>query len=234
MSDHDRTSFGKSLQVNNADTTEYPALISRWRNLRQELSAAGVTLLAVSKYAPDSAVSWLVDAGQEEFAESRPQALRRRAQLWPACRWHMIGPLQKNKAKYIARHAAMWHSAEDVETALQVARHVTGRVLPVLLQVNLSGDTRRHGVAPGQAGHLLDVLAAIPQFEVVGLMGMAPREGDPRPAFQRLRRLRDELFGVSLGHLCMGMSGDYRLAMEEGATMVRLGSILFAEPGKTE
>lgn len=206
---------------------EQESLLQRWHCLRQEMDEAGVRLLAVSKYAADEAVDCLIGAGQRDFAESRPQTLRDRANRWPACAWHMIGPVQRNKAKYVARHASMWHSVEDAQTAVLVARHVEGRVLPVLLQVNLTGHPRRHGVAVDGLARLFEEVCRIRELRVEGLMCMAGQDGDARATFRQLRCLRDELFGGSLGHLCMGMSGDYRIAIEEGATMVRLGTALF-------
>ena len=108
-------------------------LLNRWRILRHELDAQGVKLLAVSKYAVQADVALLADAGQQDFAESRPQQLRDRVERFPGVNWHMIGPLQKNKAKYIGRHAFMWHSVEDIETAGVVAAYVHGRKLPVIM-----------------------------------------------------------------------------------------------------
>lgn len=203
------------------------ALLARWRRLLAELAPAHVRLLAVSKYAPDAAVAELVAAGQLDFGESRPQSLRDRATCWPDCRWHMIGPLQKNKAKYIGRHAAMWHSCDSLELAEAVAAHVEGRRLPLLLQVNIADNPSQSGVQPEKAAALAEALAGIDGLELKGLMGMAPQHGDVRQAFRRLRSLRDELFGGSVAELCMGMSGDYKIAVEEGATIVRLGSVLF-------
>lgn len=221
---------------------ETAALLARWGSLKRELDAKGVRLLAVSKYAPDSAVAALVAAGQQDFAESRPQNLRDRARAFPSAHWHMIGPLQKNKAKYVARHAVMWHSVEDVETAAAVARHLEGRVLPVLLQVNVIGLEQQHGVSPQALPELYDEVSAIPGLKVVGLMCMAPRDEDAHACFAALRHLRDALVNGSLRsppnrtdaggrfELCMGMSEDYRIAVEEGATMVRLGTLLFDAP----
>jgi len=200
-------------------------LISRWQDLKQELGE--VKLLAVSKYAPDELVSILIQAGESEFGESRPQSLRDRAGQWPACNWHMIGPLQKNKAKYIGRDAAMWHSCDDITTAEAVASHVVDRELPVLMQVNIAGNPAQRGVAPDAAAQLADAINRIDGLKLAGVMGMAPQHGDTRQAFVRLRGLRDNLFGGSFGELCMGMSNDYRIAVEEGATIVRLGSTLF-------
>ncbi len=212
---------------------EAGALLDRWRALCAEAQVAGARLIAVSKYAPDAKVAALLEAGQRDFGESRPQALRDRAARWPEARWHMIGPLQRNKAKYVGRFAAMWHSCEDVRTAEAVARHARedGRVLPVLAQVRLVDDPQRHGVPPEAAGELVDALRGMRGLRVVGLMGMAAAEGDPRPLFARLRALRDALFGDA-GELCMGMSGDYRLALEEGATMIRIGGRLFDAPAR--
>ena len=208
------------------------ALLQRWRDLCAELSADHASLLAVSKYAPDEAVRCLIDAGQMDFAESRPQSLRDRALHFPSVRWHMIGPLQKNKAKYIARHAAMWHSVENVETAQAVAKQVVGRVLPVLVQVNVAGIAHQHGMMPEAVPALLDEIALLPQLKFTGLMCMAPRQGDAKTVFSQLRNLRARLSAGSVQkseaiRLCMGMSEDYRIAIVEGADMVRIGSGLF-------
>ncbi len=205
------------------------ALLDRWCQLSDEVRQHGARLLAVSKYAPDEAVDILVEAGCTDFAESRPQRLRDRSRRWPQCAWHMIGPLQRNKAKYVGRHASMWHSLEDIETARAVARHVQGRVLPVLIQVNLSGDPQRHGVDPGGLPRLYEELGDLPELQPVGLMTMAPLNMKARDVFARLRRLRDGLFDGSLAELSMGMSHDFRDALEEGATMVRIGSLLFGD-----
>jgi len=211
-------------------------LLARWREVSHEIEAAGSRLLAVSKYADEASVAALVRAGQQDFAESRPQQLRDRAQRYPDVCWHMIGPLQKNKAKYIARHASMWHSVEDIDTARAVNALVEGR-LPVLVQVNMAGIAHQHGVAPEQMPALLAELNGLPHLQVVGLMCMAPRGGDARAVFAALRGLRDSLQDGSLEvaagmpdeglKLCMGMSGDYRVAIQEGSDMVRIGSTLF-------
>jgi len=204
-------------------------LLQRYQQLSDEVKKAGVSMLAVSKYAPDEAVQLLIDAGQMQFGESRPQSLRDRASRWPDCAWHMIGPVQKNKAKYVGRYAAMWHSCENLETAKAVAKHVTGRTLPVLIQVNIANAPGQHGVSPDAAPVLIEVLQAVHGLKVAGLMCMAPRDGSAQQAFRVVQNLRDGLLDGSLSQLCMGMSGDYRIAMQEGATMVRLGSILFGD-----
>jgi len=210
-------------------------LLQRWQALRSELDPVHVRLLAVSKYAPDESVHCLVDAGQMDFGESRPQNLRDRALRFPDVNWHMIGPLQKNKAKYIGRYAFMWHSVEDIETAKAVAVHVHGRKLPVMLQVNVAGISHQHGVDIERAPAFLEQLMDIPALQIHGLMCMAPKGGDARTCFHALYHLRDQFTGGSLHpalhscdlKLCMGMSSDYRIAIEEGSNMVRLGSSLF-------
>ena len=209
------------------------ALIRRWEQLHEEIEGHGATLLAVSKYHSDDEVTVLADAGQRDFGESRPQALRDRAQKFPQLNWHMIGPVQRNKAKYVGRFATMWHSLCDIDVAREVAGHVKGRELPVLLQINISGEKQKYGVAPEAASELLKAVKMLPELKVIGLMGMAAKsvEGDDdqavRDSFIMLRNLRDELADESLAELCMGMSGDFRIAMEEGATIVRLGTVLF-------
>jgi len=222
-----------------------PALIERWRSFRRELDARDVQLLAVSKYAKEEDVLQLINAGQLDFAESRPQQLRDRAQSYPTVRWHMIGPVQKNKAKYIARHAAMWHSVENIDVAQAVAQHVTDRRLPVLLQVNIAGLAYQHGVCPQALPELADAVNDIPELQLVGLMCMAAKESDAADTFGCLRSLRDTLMNGSICNaddgndvtqkklkLCMGMSHDYQTAVLEGADMVRIGSGLFGEDSK--
>ncbi|MDQ6966749.1 MAG: YggS family pyridoxal phosphate-dependent enzyme [Mariprofundaceae bacterium] len=206
-------------------------LLTRWQALSEEMNAAGVRLLAVSKYAQEEDVAALVSAGQLDFAESRPQQLRDRALRYPMALWHMIGPLQKNKAKYVARYAAMWHSVEDIETAGAVDALLEGRRLPVLVQVNVAGNARQHGIAPAELPGLLAGIAGLSHLQFTGLMCMAPRDGDIRACFATLRGLRDALGNGSLPDaklsLCMGMSSDYRMAIEQGANIVRIGSGLF-------
>ncbi len=206
---------------------EQQALTQRWQTIASELDASDVQLLAVSKYAPDEAVEILIEAGQVHFGESRAQNLRDRALRWPDCHWHMIGPLQKNKAKYIGRFAAMWHSCDDIDTARAVASHVKGRLLPVLIQVNIADNPEQRGIHPDLLTSFAAELSQVEGLQLAGLMGMAPKGGDLRGSFRSLRNLRDQVFNGSFGILCMGMSNDYRIAVQEGSTMVRLGSTLF-------
>ncbi|MDQ6955487.1 MAG: YggS family pyridoxal phosphate-dependent enzyme [Mariprofundaceae bacterium] len=204
-------------------------LIQQWANICTALATSHTRLIAVSKYTSDAAVQTLLDAGQCDFGESRPQNLRDRAMKFPHAQWHFIGPLQKNKAKYIGKYAYMWHSLNDLDTAKLVAKHVDGRQLPVLIQVNISNELQKQGILPEELRALYTAISELKGLEVIGLMGMAAKDGDARAAFQRLRKLGDDLqqeYGT-VPELCMGMSGDWALAVEEGASMVRLGSTLF-------
>jgi len=206
-------------------------IVRHWHELSATLEQTHTRLLAVSKYTTDEAVKILFDAGQIDFAESRPQNLRDRAARFPQAHWHFIGPLQKNKAKYIAQYAHMWHSLENIETARAVAKHLHTRTLPSLIQVNISGEAQKHGVMPEALPSLYEQLQQLPQLQIIGLMGMAAKHDDPRPAFQKLHQLQGDFqqaHGI-MPELCMGMSGDWRIAIQEGATMVRLGSTLFSE-----
>jgi len=207
------------------------SLLTHWQDICKTLAKSNTRLLAVSKYTSDEAVQLLVDAGQHDFAESRPQNLRNRARMFPNVQWHFIGPLQKNKAKYIAQHAAMWHSLSDLETAQAVAKHIQDKPLPCLIQVNISNEPQKHGVQPHALTELYTQLKRMPELQVIGLMGMAAKGGDARASFQILRKLRDDLQQQdgSVRQLCMGMSGDWEVAVDEGATMVRLGSTLFSD-----
>jgi len=204
-------------------------LVQTWSGICSALAASHTRLLAVSKYTSDAAVQTLLDAGQHDFAESRPQNLRDRAVKFPHAQWHFIGPLQKNKAKYIAQYACMWHSLCNLETAQAVAKHLGERTLPVLIQVNISGELQKQGIQPKALSELYTAVSSMKQLNIIGLMGMAGKDVDSTPAFRLLRKLRDDLQQEHgrISELCMGMSDDWEIAVQEGATMVRLGSTLF-------
>jgi len=207
------------------------SLVKHWQDISNTLATTDTRLLAVSKYTTNEAIQILIQAGQVDFAESRPQNLRDRAKIFPQVNWHFIGPLQKNKAKYIAQYAMMWHSVADLDTAKVVAKHVKGRKLPCLIQVNISNEPQKQGALPEALEDFYAKLLALPELQVIGLMGMAAKGEGVRSSFRTLRKLRDDLQKQdgSVRQLCMGMSGDWKIAVEEGATIVRLGSTLFSE-----
>ncbi len=153
----------------------------------------------------------------------------------PLVRWHLIGHLQRNKIERTLTLVERIHSVDSVRLlmALEDACRSSARTLPVLLEVNASGEASKHGFAPDEVLGLMPALAALQHVRVEGLMTMAAYEGDAertRPTFVALRALRDRLaaaLGRPLPHLSMGMSNDFDIAVEEGATLVRLGTVLF-------
>jgi PLP dependent protein len=177
-----------------------------------------VTIVAATKYVSVADMAALVDAGIEVVGENRAQDLERKhAEYGDAFRWHFIGHLQSNKAKLVNRICELVHSL-DSESA---ARKLT---IPALVEVNLSGEQSKSGVEPDELQRFLQLYP-----ETKGLMTMPPETPDPeasRPYFQMLRRLAEE---HGLAELSMGTSQDYRVAAEEGATLVRIGSVLYAE-----
>ncbi len=191
---------------------------------------ATVTLVAVSKRQPEAHLREAYDAGQRVFGENRVQELVARTSLLPDdVDWHMVGHLQRNKAKVVAEAAAALHSLDSVRLADAWAR--TGSDVPVYVQVNLAGESQKGGVAPEDLGALLDHCAGLP-IPVVGLMVLPPFDPDPeaaRPWFQRLRELRDTVREQhpTVGGLSMGMSADYEVAIEEGSTAIRVGTTIF-------
>jgi pyridoxal phosphate enzyme (YggS family) len=202
-------------------------------------TADSVTLLAVTKYVGFSEVRSLVAAGCTDLGESRPQALWEKASGddLSEVRWHLIGHLQRNK---VARTLPLVASIQSVDSprllaAIDAAAADLERRIPVLLEVNTSGETAKHGFSADQAEALVPNLGDYPHVEVRGLMTMAAREGGldvARRNFAALRRLCDRLRdqcpkGIDLRELSMGMSGDFEVAIAEGATIVRVGSTLF-------
>ena len=172
--------------------------------------------------------------GARELGESRVQEWRAKADELPSVRWHVVGHLQRNKAKYLDERIARIHSLDSARLADELERQGErkGIVWRCLIEVNVAFEASKYGVAPAEAAALLTHARGLERVAVDGVMGMAPNTGDPgdaRAAFRRLRELRDTL---GLAELSMGMSGDYEIAVEEGATFVRVGSALFAPPAR--
>jgi pyridoxal phosphate enzyme (YggS family) len=200
-----------------------------------------VTLLAVSKTHPVEAMKKLLDGPVDGFGENRVQEALTKRPLWPdggGLPWHMIGHLQRNKARKALDVFDRVDSLDGVDLARTLERLLqeTDRVLPVLIEVNCSGEDAKSGVSPAEAEALLEaVVGDCPHLAVEGLMTIGPlggREGEVRGAFALLRELRERLrssFALALPVLSMGMSGDYVWAVEEGSTMVRIGTALFGQ-----
>jgi pyridoxal phosphate enzyme (YggS family) len=201
-----------------------------------------VELVAVSKTHSPEAVRELAEEGQRIFAESRVQEARAKIPLSPGrLIWHFIGRLQKNKIRAALPLFDLIHSVDSLELARQIQRIAEeAEMRPrVLLEVNISGELAKAGFSPGDLRAEAEELMALDRLDIAGLMTLAPYAEEAeysRPHFERLRGLRDELqqdAGMGLPHLSMGMSGDYQVAVEEGATLVRVGSAIFgARSGK--
>lgn len=198
--------------------------------------AASVRLVAVSKTHPAAAVVAAADAGQRIFGESRVQEAREKI---PACppglEWHFIGHLQKNKVRQALPLFGFFHSIDSTPLALAIDR-IAGemkKVVEGLVEVNVSGEQTKHGFRPDELRTEFPTLTELPHLRIRGLMTMAPYSENPeeaRPFFRTLRELRDELqakHSYPLPELSMGMSGDFGPAIEEGATLVRIGSSIF-------
>ena len=223
----------------------FPALSGRLSEIRERIrfhqAKAGwthpVQIVAVTKSHGPEAVRAAVAAGLEDVGENRVQeALAKQEQLADlAVRWHLIGSLQRNKARLAVGRFALIHSVDRGELAGELDRRVAaGARQAVLVEVNCSGEPQKGGVEPEQLPELLETVVASPRLELRGLMTLAALsedEGVQRRAFGRLRALRDQMqaAGYALPELSMGMSGDFPVAVEEGATLVRLGTLLFGE-----
>jgi pyridoxal phosphate enzyme (YggS family) len=195
---------------------------------RARRSPDHVLLIAVSKTMDVERVRLAIEAGVAALGENRVQEAKEKIEiLGHPVPWHLIGSLQTNKARDAARLFDWIHSVDRLELARELSRRAGDRVLNVLLQVNLGEEPQKGGVAPAEVKRLCEAVVGLPGLRVRGLMAIPPAAADPeqtRPHFRRLRELRDEL---GLEHCSMGMSADYEVAIEEGATMVRVGTAIF-------
>jgi PLP dependent protein len=189
-----------------------------------------VLLVAVSKTVEAERIRLALAAGIPALGENRVQEAREKIEtLGHPVPWHLIGSLQTNKAKEAARLFDWIQSVDRVELARELSRraHALDRTLDILLQVNLGEEPQKAGVAPAELKALLDATAGLESLRIRGLMAIPPAVETAeaaRPFFRRLRELRD---GAGLEHLSMGMSGDFEVAIEEGATLVRVGTAIF-------
>jgi pyridoxal phosphate enzyme (YggS family) len=193
------------------------AVRASYERIREDVGGH-VTVVAATKYVSLAEMAVLVEAGIEVVGENRAQDLERKhAEYGDAFRWHFIGHLQSNKAKVVNRICELVHSLDSESAARKLN-------VPALVEVNLSGEASKSGVAPDA---LTDLLELYP--DVRGLMTMPPETGDPEASRSYFRRLREIATEHGLRELSMGTSQDYRIAAEEGATLIRVGSILYAQ-----
>jgi pyridoxal phosphate enzyme (YggS family) len=223
------------------------SIASNLANIRSQIAAAaasvgrnpsGIRLVAVSKIKPAAMVDEAAEAGQLIFGENYVQELvAKAAEVKSAVEWHFIGHLQSNKVRQIAGLVSMIHSVDRLSLAEEIDRQwgKLGQVCDILVQVNVSGEVTKSGTTSAEATTLVRQIALLQNVRICGLMTMPPFFDDPdaaRPYFRELRLLLEEIEklaipGVSMEELSMGMSGDFEVAIEEGATLVRVGSAIF-------
>ena len=212
------------------------------RRIAEAAQAAGrephtVQLVAVSKTKPLSLIREAWEAGQLHFGENRVQELREKHPQLPEAHWHMIGSLQRNNVKYIAPFVHLIHSVDSEKLLGEINKRAGqhDRIINCLLQINISDESQKSGLEEAGANDLLERIETFPHVRIKGLMGMAAFTSDTeliRSQFQRLKRAFDEfqIFThprIQMEELSMGMSGDFEIAIEEGATLVRIGSAVF-------
>ena len=209
---------------------------------RSSRSPQEVTILAVGKGRPPESIREAAQCGLDSFGESKVQELKQKAAQCPGhLRWDFIGHLQTNKCRDAARIARMIHSvdSERVAQSLNAACEKLAKTIPVLLEVIVSGEASKYGFRPDEALEKLRILNALDRLEIHGFMSMAPwsKEAEnARPHFRRLKQLQkeaEEILGAPLPELSMGMSGDFEVAVEEGATIIRIGNDLFGKRRQT-
>lgn len=206
--------------------------------VRSGRPTGSVTLVAVTKTVPFELVPALKWLDLTDCGENRPQELARRQVLWPEVRWHLIGHLQRNKVPQALAHAGLIHSIDSIRLLEEVEKEAAkkGQSARILLQVNGSREPQKGGFEPEELPTFVPRLNSLKNTRIEGLMTMAAFTEDPettRPTFQLVRTLASELKPMldpnrhTMDQLSMGMSGDYEVAIEEGATLVRVGSALF-------
>ena len=199
---------------------------------------ASVTLLAVTKTHPPETIQEATRLGLQVFGENKAQEARAKIPLCPVkARWHLIGHLQSNKCRDAVALFEMIESVDSLALAQEINKRAeqAAKTMPILLEVNVAGEASKFGYQPEQMLAELPQINALPRLEIHGLMAIPPYAPVPeksRPYFRRLRELKQQaeaVLGAPLPHLSMGMSGDFEVAIEEGATIVRVGTALFGE-----
>jgi hypothetical protein len=227
-------------------------LAANFEAVRQRIAAAcaragrdpsTVTLLAVTKGQPPEVVRAAADLGQRVFGENKVQEAKMKISFGPGhLRWHMIGHLQSNKCRDVVHFFEMIESVDSLTLAQEINKWAekSGKTMPVLLEVNVAGESSKFGYRPEDLLAGLEQVNALRKIEIHGLMTMAPWSPEPekaRPIFRQLRELKqrcEHILGAPLPHLSMGMSGDFEVAIEEGSTLVRLGTSLFGPRAKAK
>ncbi len=222
------------IDVNKPDVKKnYLSVLSKVRAAAEDCgrNPDDVRLIAVSKTKPVEYAMEAYQAGAMDFGENRPQELVLKQEVLPDARWHQIGHLQRNKVRHIVGKTALIHSVDSIELAAEIDKRAkaAGIIQNVLLQVNISGEETKFGVSPHELPELIDRIKALENVDIKGLMtisvaGYSVEQN--KLVFSRLRELAEK-FGLQ--ELSMGMSHDYKEAIECGATMVRIGTSIFGE-----
>lgn len=215
------------------------------KRISEAAKAAGrneneVTLIAVSKTKPVEMIKEAYDTGIRDFGENKVQEIMEKYPLLPSdIRWHLIGHLQTNKVKYIIDKVCMIHSVDSLKLAEEISRQAVKHnvTVDILIEVNVAGEDTKFGVKPEDTIDLCRDISTLPGIRIRGLMTVAPFTSDPeenRPVFCALRQLFVDIGGKNIDNVCMdclsmGMSGDYTVAIEEGATFVRVGTSIFGQ-----
>jgi len=199
-----------------------------------------VTLIAVSKLKPEEDLLEAYEAGARDFGENWVQEMNSKHDNLPEdIRWHMIGHLQTNKVKYIVGWVHLIHSVDSVKLAKEISKESVkkGVTTNILVEVNVAGEESKYGITPETAAENIMEMSKLPNIKIKGLMTVAPfveNQEENREIFKIMKKLSEEIDAknynnVSMGVLSMGMSGDYQVAIEEGATMVRVGTKIFGQ-----
>lgn len=199
-----------------------------------------VTLIAVSKTKPVEDIQALIDYGVTNFGENKVQEMCAKEEaLQKGLSWHMIGHLQRNKVKYLMGKTCLIHSVDSLRLAQEIQKEAAkaGIICPVLMEINIGNEESKGGIEIDEAETLARQIAEMPNLKLKGLMCIAPFVDDPeenRDHFRRMRAKRDELVALQIPatdirELSMGMTGDFEVAIEEGATLVRVGTAIFGE-----
>lgn len=200
-----------------------------------------VLLIAVSKTKPVELIREIMETGTKDFGENKVQEMCSKIEeIKEPLNWHLIGHLQRNKVKYIVDKACLIHSVDSLRLAEEIQKEAVKKgvdKVPVLIEVNMAQESSKDGINASETEELVREIAKLPNVQIRGLMTIAPFVDDPeenRVHFQAMRRLRDQLKamdipGVEMTELSMGMTNDFEVAIEEGATMVRVGTAIFGE-----
>ena len=203
-----------------------------------------VTLIAVSKTKPVEMIREAMDGGIEDFGENKVQEMcGKMEEIKEPLRWHLIGHLQRNKVKYVVGKAFLIHSVDSLRLAEEIQKEAEKKnvVCPILVEINIGEEESKSGIKKEEAIELVKQISALSRVRIKGLMCVPPATPDPensRGYFRRMKQLREEiqkleLPGVEMKELSMGMTGDFEVAVEEGATYVRVGTAIFGERNYT-